>query len=194
MKRYRAVLSLVLVLTGCPKDDAPKTDDAAPVASSSISPQGSAAPPASGAASGSASASASAAPASAAPAASYEGKYTATPGTLHIPSDNKDYTGVKQAKDDGTKMVGDGTMTLAVDGNGRVTGTFENGPAQGSVVDGSVSDGKIAGTVRVKNAADDGLHGSLVGKMTGDAIEGTMTLADHNASVLRDVKFTAKKK
>ena len=39
-----------------------------------------------------------------------------------------------------------------------------------------------------------GLHGSLVGKISGDTIEGTMKLADHNASVLRDVKFTAKKK
>ena len=173
---------LVLVLAGCPKDDAPKPDASAPPASSSISPQASAAP----------SASASGAPSGA--AATYEGKYTATPGTLHIPSENKEYAGVKQAKDEGTKMVGDGTMTLSVDGAGRVTGTFESGPAQGSVVDGTIADGKVAGTVRVKGAGEDGLHGSLVGKMAGDSIAGTMTLADHNASVLRDVKFTAKKK
>jgi hypothetical protein len=121
-------------------------------------------------------------------------KANTTPGTLYIPSENKEYAGVKQAKDDGTKMVGDGTLTLDVDATGRVTGTFESGPAQGSLLDGTVADGSVAGTVRVKSAGEDGLHGSLVGKMTGDAIEGTMTLADHNASVLRDVKFTAKKK
>jgi hypothetical protein len=178
------VIAIALVLAGCPKEDPPKADASTPSASSSISPQASAAP--------AASASASAAPAGA--AAKYEGKYTATPGALHIPSENKDYAGVKQAKDEGTRMVGEGTLTLDVDGAGRVTGTFDSGPAQGSVVDGTVSDGNVAGTVRVKSAGEDGLHGSLVGKMAGDSIEGTMKLADHNASVLRDVKFTAKKK
>jgi hypothetical protein len=178
------VLGLVPVLAGCPKEDPPKPDASAPPASSSISPQASAAP----------AADASAAGAGAVAAASYDGKYTATPGTLHIPSDNKDYTGVKQSKDEGTKMVGDGTMTLSVDGSGRVTGTFESGPAQGSVVDGTIADGNVSGTVRVKDPGADGLHGSLVGKMAGDSIEGTMKLADSNASVLRDVKFTAKKK
>lgn len=181
-----SVIALAIVLAGCPKDDAPKTDAAAPTASSSISPQASATP--------STSASASASAAAAGAPASYEGKYTATPGTLHIPTDNKEYAGVKQAKDDGTKMVGDGTMTLSVDGTGRLAGTFESGPAQGSVVDGTVADGTVSGTVRVKKAGEDGLHGSLVGKMAGDTIEGTMKLADHNASVLRDVKFSAKKK
>lgn len=179
-------IALALMLAGCPKDDPPKADASAPTSSSSISPQASAAP--------SASASASAPGPAKGAAAKYEGKYAATPGALHIPSDNKDYTGVKQAKDEGTKMVGDGTLTLDVDGEGRVTGTFESGPAQGSVLDGTIADGNVAGTVRVKTAGDDGLHGSLVGKMSGDSIEGTMKLADSNASVLRDVKFSAKKK
>jgi hypothetical protein len=178
----RSVFAFVFLLMGCPKDDASKADASAPTPSSSISPQASA----SASASGSATAKGA--------AAKYEGKYTATPGVLHIPSDNKDYSGVKQAKDDGTKMVGDGTLTLDVDGEGRVTGTFESGPAEGSVLDGTVADGNVAGTVRVKTARADGLHGSLVGKMSGDSIEGTMTLADSNASVLRDVKFSAKKK
>lgn len=181
-----SLIAVALVLAACSKDDPPKTDASAPPASSSISPQASAAPLAAP--------SASAAPTAKGAAAKYEGKYTATPGALHIPSDNKDYTGVKQAKDEGTKMVGDGTLTLDVDGEGRVTGTFDSGPAQGSVLDGTVADGNVAGTVRVKTAGDDGLHGSLVGKMAGDSIEGTMKLADSNASVLRDVKFTAKKK
>jgi hypothetical protein len=175
-----SVIACVLVLAGCPKDDPPKAEAGAAGPSSSISPQASA------------SASASAAPSGG--AASYEGTYTATPGVLYIPSESKEYSGVKQAKDEGTKMVGDGALTLAVDGSGRMTGTFESGPAEGSIVDGTVADGNVSGTVRVKTAGKDGLHGSLVGKMAGDAIEGTMKLADHNASVLRDVKFTAKKK
>jgi hypothetical protein len=91
-------------------------------------------------------------------------------------------------------MVGDGTFTLAVDGAGRVTGTIDSGPAQGALVDGTVEGGNVAGTVRVKNAGEEGLHGSLTGKMSGDAIEGTMKLADNNASILRDVKFTATKR
>lgn len=182
------VIALALVLAGCPKEDPPKADPGAPVASSTVSPQPTAAPSASATPAASASARPAGAP------ATYEGKYTATPGTLHIPSDNKDYAGVKQAKDDGTKMVGEGTMTLSVDESGRVTGSFESGPAQGSVLDGTIADGNVAGTVRVKNPATDGLHGSLVGKLGGDTIEGTMTLSDHNASVLREAKFSAKKK
>ena len=179
-----SLIALVVALAGCPKEDPPKPDAAAPVVSSSISPQASVSAAASGAV----------AKPTAGAAAKYEGKYTASPGALHIPSDNKDYAGVKQAKDDGTKMVGDGTFSLDVDGEGRVTGSFESGPAQGSVIDGTIADGNVAGTVRVKTAGEDGLHGSLVGKTSGDAIDGTMKLADSNASVLRDVKFSAKKK
>jgi hypothetical protein len=180
-----SLLACALVLTGCPKDDAPKADASAPSTSSSISPQASAA--------ASTSASTTGAKATGG-AAKYEGKYTATAGALYIPSDNKDYTGVKQAKDEGTKMVGDGTLTLDLDGEGRLTGAFESGPAESSLIDGTVADGNVAGTVRVKNAREDGLHGSLVGKIAGDTIEGTMKLADSNASVLRDVKFTVTKK
>ena len=54
----------------------------------------------------------------------------------------------------------------------------------------SAMDGAIAVGTRLTVCG----KGSLVGKMAGDSIEGTMKLADHNASVLRDVKFTAKKK
>lgn len=180
-----SVIAVAFLLPGCPKDDPSKADASAstapPPATSSVAPQASGAP------------SASPAPAAGA-AASYEGKYTATPATLYIPSDNKEYSGVKQANDEGTTMVGDGTMTLAVDGSGRVTGTIDSGPAQGSLVDGTIADGSLSGTVRVKSPGDNGLHGSMLGKMTADGIEGTMKLADATAAVLRDVKFTATKK
>jgi hypothetical protein len=185
MKR-RSLVVVAMLLLGCPKEEPPKADASPDPVASNVAPKASAAP--------SASASASAATWRAGAPAKYEGKYTATPGALYIPSENKEYAGVKQAKDEGTKMVGDGTLTLDVDGTGRMTGAFESGPAQGSLVDGTVADGNVSGTVRVKTAGEDGLHGSLVGKMAGDSIEGTMKLADHNASVLRDVKFTAKKK
>lgn len=176
-----SLIAIALFIAGCPKDEPAAKPDAssepAPVVSAVVVPVPSAS-----------------AAGHAIAAAAYEGKYTATPGALYIPSENKDYTGVKQAKDDGTKMVGDGTLSLAVDGTGKVTGTIDSGPAQGSLVDGTVEGDKLTGTVRVKSPNTDGLHGSLLGKVGGDGIEGTMTLADSNASVLRDVKFSASKK
>jgi hypothetical protein len=175
MKRPLLVI-LAALLVACPKDKPAEVDASA------------AAPPASAA---EADAAAEAAAANA--PSSYEGKYTSAPSSLYIP-DEKDYASVKQAKDDATKMVGEGAFVLAVDGDGRVSGTIDSGPASPAIIDGVVSAGTVTGTVRRKDPADDGLTGSIVGKIGPEGIDGTMTLSDANASVLREAKFTAKKK
>lgn len=176
MKRL-VVTTLALALAACSKDKPAATDTAA-----SSSPSASAAAPA--------------APASAPPAGpvSYAGTYAASPSSLYIPSEDKDYANVKQAKDDGSKMVGEGKLTLTVEPDGKVAGAVESGPAAPAVIDGRADDGAITGTVRRKEPGDDGLTGSFVGKIAGDAVEGTMQLSDANASVLREAKVSAKKK
>lgn len=183
MKRTAVILATVF-LVACPKDKPAESDAASTAPPASASASASAAP--------SGSAASSATPAGA--AAAYEGKYTAAPSTYYIPTESKDWTGVKQAKDDGTKMVGDGTLALTVDGTGRVSGTIDSGPASPAVIAGMVVDGALNGTVRPKEGTEDGLTGTLVAKVSGDSIEGTMKLANANASVLREAKLTAKRK
>lgn len=184
MKRL-VVASLGLLVGGCPKDN-PAAPDAGGAASASASASASSAhvmP----------SASASAAAPKGAPA-TYQGKYTAAPATYYLPTDNKEFKHVQQAKDDPSKMVGDGTVTLAVDANGTVTGTIDSGPASPAIVAGEVTGSTIAGTIRRKDPADLGLTGALHATIEGDTVTGTMKLADANAALVREAKFTAKKK
>ena len=126
--------------------------------------------------------------------ATYAGKYTTTAGTLHIPSDNKDYKGVKQAPDDGSKHVGEGSMTVSVDSSGRVSGAIEAGPASPALIDGVLSDGEIRANVRRKDPTDNGLTGTLQAKLAGANVEGVMKLAEHNAAIVREAKVSLTKK
>lgn len=138
----------------------------------------------------------SAAPvASAAPAdgkSSWSGPYTLAAGTLSIPSENKDYSGVKQAKDDPSKLMGDGKIDLTVSGN-LVAGTIE-GAAGPAIIDGSMVNGEIRGTVRRKDPKDDGLTGTITAKIAGDSAEGKLNLSEANAAIVREAKIVLKKK
>lgn len=126
-------------------------------------------------------------------AASWGGTYTLAAGTLSIPSDNKDYNGVKQVKDDPSKLMGDGKIDLAVAADGKVTGTIEGG-AGPAVIDGSVVDSEIRGNVRRKDPKDDGLTGTITAKIGGDTAEGKLSLAEANAAIVREAKVLLKKK
>ena len=123
---------------------------------------------------------------------SYAGKYSVALGAMYVPN-NKDWSSVK-FKNDETKMLGDGEMSIAIAPSGRVSGGTEGGPLGASVVEGMSSDGGLTATIRRKDPTDDGLTGTLVAKVTADAIEGTMKLAESNAAVVRIGKLDAKKK
>jgi hypothetical protein len=190
-----ALLALSLLLAGCPKSE--DTNKAAPAASGAAATSG-AHPAASTSAAAPAvpGASASAAGAGAKPtaqAAAYAGTYSLTPGAMYIPG-TKDYASVKQAKDDPSKLVGEGNVSLAVDGEGKVTGTVDSGPAAPALVDGSVIDGEIRGVVRRKDPKDDGLTGTFLAKVAGDSVEGHLSLAEANAAIVREGKLSLKKK
>jgi hypothetical protein len=125
-------------------------------------------------------------------ASSFAGKYTVTPGTLYVPAD-KDWAPVKWKSDD-TKLLGEGEMTLAIDTAGRVAGTTTGGPLGAAVIDGTSDGQTLAATLRRKDPADEGLTGTLLAKIAGDNVEGTMKLAEFNAAVVRVASFTATKK
>ncbi len=112
---------------------------------------------------------------------------------MYIP-DTKDYARVKQAPDDPAKHVGEGTITLAVDAEGIVSGTIDSGPAAPAIVEGRVIDGELRGNVRRKDPADSGLTGTLVATQAGGAVEGKLSLAESSAAVVREGKLSLKKK
>lgn len=176
MKRVIAIV-LGFVLAGCPKPAAKDDGDAA-------------APPASG--SVAVPAASSAAPAANTPS-SFAGKYAAEPATLYIPEE-KDWKGTKQAKDDPSKLVGEGTLTFTIDGAGRVEGTIDSGPASPAVIHGAVDGENLSATIRRKDPADEGLYGTAVAKVKGKSIEGVLKLSDARAALLREAKFSAERK
>jgi hypothetical protein len=190
MRSTLSLAAMVLLLTACPAKSRGKggPDGAASVsASASATVATSAArPTASGAAS-------TAAPSQAGAAASYAGTYTLAPATYHI-AEGKDYAHVKQAKDDPTKLVGNGTLTLTVDPQGRVAGEIDSGPASPAIIDGALVNGEIRGNVRRKTPSDDGLTGTLVGKVDGANVTGKLALAEANAAIVRDGPVTLTRK
>ena len=124
--------------------------------------------------------------------ATYSGKYSVGVGSMYVPAE-KDYAGVK-FKNDESKMLGEGEITLTIDASGKVTGGTESGPLGASILEGMSDGSTIAATLRRKDPADEGLTGTLVAKVAGGAVEGTAKLAEANAAVVRIAKFDAKKK
>jgi hypothetical protein len=171
-----------VALAGCPKKDAPAAGG---------DPNASAEAGTTSAAAAAAAASAAAEAAKPTPV-TYAGKYTVTAGTMYVPAE-KDWASVKFKNDD-TKLLGDGEMTLTLDPSGLVSGTTEGGPLGASVVEGQSDKGQITATVRRKDPSDEGLTGTLVATVTGDTLAGTMNLAESNAAVVRVAKLEAKKK
>ncbi len=176
MTMRRAIgIGMLLVLAGCPK----KSDDGRSEAGAAPST--------------SASAAADAGDASTAPAtATFKGKYTVAAGTMYVP-DAKDWSSVKFKNDD-SKLLGDGELSLTIDPAGRVTGTSEGGPLGAAVIEGMREGESLAAAVRRKDPSDDGLTGTLQGKVAGDKVDGTMQLAEFNAAVVRTATFSVTKK
>lgn len=178
------------LLSGCSKE--PKDGASKPPASASAPPASSIAKTGDGG--GAEAGSASSSGGTNASASAFAGTYNLAPAPLFI-HESKDYANVKQAKDDPSKNVGEGTMVLSIDGSGKVTGTVDTGPASPAVIDGTVLEGgEVRGVVRRKTPADDGLTGTFIGKVAGDAITGKLSLAEANAAILRAGDATLKKK
>ncbi|MBS2016572.1 MAG: hypothetical protein JST00_27050 [Deltaproteobacteria bacterium] len=185
-------IALAIALMGCSKKDPsgdPAGSGSATVASSASSTTAVTAADAAAGAKGEAGSGAVATSASA--KASYHGPYSAKAGGMYIP-EHKDWNNVK-FKNDESKLTGDGDLTLDVDGT-RVSGQTESGAIGAAIIEGTLDGSTITANVRRKDPADQGLMGTLVAKVAGDKIEGTMRLSDANAAAVREVTFTAMKK
>jgi hypothetical protein len=122
----------------------------------------------------------------------FSGKYTVTAGSMYVPKE-KEYASVK-FKNDETAMLGEGELTVTIAPGGRVAGTTESGPLGAAVLDGYSDKGTVSAVIRRKNVADQGLTGTLLATVTGDALDGTMNLAESNAAVVRVARLVATKK
>jgi hypothetical protein len=184
--RTASVLVLATLLGGCPKSG--KGNKPAPSASAAAPASASVATPASeaGAPTG------SSRPGTATASASYQGTYSLSPASIYIGT-GKDYASVKQAKDDPSKQVGSGAITLTIAPDGRVSGTVDSGPAAPAVIDGNLMGDEVRGNVRRKAPSDDGLTGTLSGKVSAGGVEGKLALAEANAAIVREGQLSLKK-
>jgi hypothetical protein len=190
--RFLVVMAIGVLLGGCPKRDEPADAQAAASASASPYAQANATVASGGEGGPGGEGGAAAAKGSAGAGESFHGKYTLKPSTLYIPED-KDWKGVK-FKNDETKHVGEGDLTIDIDASGRVSGSSEGGAMGAAIVEGSRDGADVTATIRRKDPADEGLMGTLVGKIAGDKLEGTMRLSDANASSVREASFSIAKK
>jgi len=170
----------LLVLPGCPKknEDAKVEAGAAPSTVATTTDGGDAATTTAGAAKGG--------------AAAFTGKYTVAAGTMYVP-DAKDWSSVRFKNDD-TKLLGDGELSLAIDAAGGVTGTSEGGPLGAAIIEGKSDGQALAATVRRKDPGDNGLTGTLLATVDGSKVDGTMKLAEFNAAVVRTAAFSVTKR
>jgi hypothetical protein len=110
--------------------------------------------------------------------------YTIVPGTLYVPA------GVK-FKNDPSRMLGEGTLTLTVDAGGRISGGSEGGPLGNTIIEGTANEGTFLATIRRKDPSDKGLTGTLTLTPEGSKLRGTMKLSESNAEVVREATITA---
>jgi hypothetical protein len=181
MRAGRVLLVVGLSVCGCSR---PAGGDGASTAPSGSSQAPGAATPA---AVGSAAASAAASASPAAATRTWKGEYKSTAAALAIPSDRSK---VHWSDAPSTTGVGDGTLTVTVDGaSGRATGEV-SGPLGPANVEGLVADGKLTAAVRRKDPTDRGFTGTLSGAIAGDKVDGTMSVSLGQASSLRSATFS----
>lgn len=120
------------------------------------------------------------------------GTYSAKASPIYMP-EGKEWSYYKWRGDDAGTALGDGTMSLHIDGDGRVSGTLD-GPLGPAVVSGTATPEGISATVRLDLDADKGWTGTLTATRKGDAAEGTIQMSSPLANVARAAEFSLKKK
>ena len=177
-------VALALASVACKKSD---PDGPAPQGSSSAAPSSA---PSAAPSSAAATASEAGAPSAKATgtASSFSGKYTTEAVTaIAVPE------GTKWKGEEGTEGTGEGTLTLEAAADGRVTGTVE-GPLGPALVEGLLEGDSLTTSFRRKDPADNGFYGTILGKVAGDKVEGSVAASRGNAGLVRTGKLTLSKK
>jgi hypothetical protein len=143
---------------------------------------------ATGSASGTTAASAGAVAAAPGAASAWDATYKSAAGTLYVPAE-KDWKGFRFRGEESAAGIGDGTMKLSVDAQGKVTGEGE-GALGKFTVSGSLRDNAVTATLTASDGA--AFYGTLQGTRNGDALTGTMKLSNDKATLVREASFTGK--
>ncbi len=174
-----SALALVFVLA-CGKSSGPDAPAGSGAASASAAPSSSSAAIASAAPSAAAST-------ATATARAMKGTYKTTTGTLAV---TPQWSKTKYGLPESSAGVGDGTLTLQIDAQGRVTGTLD-GVVGAAVLEGTLAGPQLTAAVRRKDPTDRGFAGTLVGTIAGDKATGTLSLASAEGGLVRTGTFSA---
>jgi hypothetical protein len=172
----RALIASALLAAGCSRSEAPGLTQTEPARDAS--PGADAALPAN--------TPAPTAAASTAGPRTWAGTYKTAPGTLYVPEDWK----VRWRPDDAEAGVGEGALTLSIDeAAGAVRGRVE-GPIGPALVDGTMADGGLAARITRSDPHDHGFSGVIIGRASGDKIEGTINVSPATAGAVRTGTFS----
>lgn len=185
-----------VALAGCPKSGSEATAEAGATgaaSSASATSASAAAGDASAAGDGGAGGAGAGAGAAAGASSAFAGKVTVKPAAMYVP-EHKDWASVKWKNEETKHLGAESELSLTIDPSGKVSGSTEGGAMGATVIEGTRDGATVTATVRRKDPTDDGLTGTLVAKIAGDKLEGTMRLADANAAAVREGTFSAAKK
>jgi len=176
LARAIALFVVALAAIGCGSDagSTPSTT-ASPVASASVT----------------ASASASATVPDDPRMGAWEGKFDAK---RFKPSLDPGVSDPEWAADDGKSAIGAGTMTLAVDSEGHVSGTFDGALGEGTL-SGATADRGVRVTLTPRDATAAGaMSGTLVADQEGDELVGEVRASSMDARTVRVASIRLAKK
>jgi len=115
----------------------------------------------------------------------WEGTYKSTVGSLYIPAELK----VRWKPAENTTGLGEGSIAISVDSTtGRMRGSMD-GPLGPALIQGYLSEGKLAGTIVRSDPSDHGFTGTLVGEVSGGHAQGALHVTLSQASAIRTAAF-----
>jgi hypothetical protein len=115
----------------------------------------------------------------------WEGTYKSTIGALYIPAELK----VRWKPAENTTGLGEGSIAISVDSaTGRMRGSLV-GPLGPALIQGYLSEGKLAGTIARSDPSDHGFTGTLVGEVSDGHVQGALHVTLSQASAIRTASF-----
>jgi hypothetical protein len=118
----------------------------------------------------------------------WSGAYTSAAASIYVP-DAAEWSGFKWRGADAGDAIGEGTISLTIDGQTHLVTGSAAGPIGDVILTGTAEGGRLTASVRRKDPRDQGLTGTLVASPAPDHIDGTMRLSFGDAHLVREATF-----
>jgi hypothetical protein len=118
----------------------------------------------------------------------WSGAYTSAAASIYVP-DAAEWSGFKWRGADAGDAIGEGTISLTIDGQTHLVTGSAAGPIGDVLLTGTAEGGRLTASVRRKDPRDQGLTGTLVASPAPDHIDGTMRLSFGDAHLVREATF-----